>query len=90
MLSRFSCVQLFATLELQVPVSKRFSRQDYWSGLPSPPPGALPNPGTEPSNLMSPALADGFFTASVTWKPKGPQGSGLRRETTASQHPGER
>ena len=36
-----------------------FPRQEYWSGLPVPPPGDLLNPGTE---LGSPALADGFFT----------------------------
>ena len=39
-----------------------FSRQEYWSGLPCPPPGDLPNPGMEPVSLMSPALASGFFT----------------------------
>ena len=37
-----------------------FSRQEYWSGLPFPPPGDLPNPGIKPT---SPALAGGFFTA---------------------------
>ena len=45
-----------------------FSRQEYWSGLPCPPPGDLPNPGTEPTSLMSPALAGGFFTTSSTWE----------------------
>ena len=47
-LSRFSCVRLFATLwtvACQVPLSIGFSRQEYWSGLPCPPPGDLPNPG---------------------------------------------
>ena len=39
-----------------------FSRQEYWSGLPCPPPGDLPDPGTEPESLMSPALAGGFST----------------------------
>ena len=37
-------------------------------GLPPLPPGALPNPGTEPTFLMSPALAGGFFTTSTTWE----------------------
>ena len=37
----------------------RFPRQEYWSGLPFPSPGDLPNPGMEPA---SPALAEGFFT----------------------------
>ena len=45
-----------------------FSRQEYWSGLPGPPPGDLPDPGTEPQSLMSPALAGGFFTISATWE----------------------
>ena len=38
-----------------------FSRQEYWSGLPFPTPGDLPIPGMEPTSLMSPALAGGFF-----------------------------
>ena len=44
------------------------SRQVYWSGLPCPPPGDLPNPGIKPTSFMSPALASGFFTASATWE----------------------
>ena len=53
------------------PLSMRFSRQKYWSGLPYPPPGdlpdsgGLPDPGIEPASL---ALAGGFFTTSTTWK----------------------
>ena len=50
LLSCFSCVQLFATLWTvtnQTPLSKGFSRQKYWSGLPCPPPGDLPGPGIE-------------------------------------------
>uniref|UniRef100_A0AAA9TDG6 EF-hand calcium binding domain 2 n=1 Tax=Bos taurus TaxID=9913 RepID=A0AAA9TDG6_BOVIN len=47
------------TVAHQVPLSKGFSRQEYWSGLPFPSPGDLPNPGTEST---SPALAGGFFT----------------------------
>ena len=39
------------------------SRQEFWSGLPFPTPGDLPNPGIEPVSLVSPALAVGFFTA---------------------------
>ena len=42
------------------------SRQEYWSGLPFPVLGNLPNPGTEP---MSPELAGGFFTAEALGKP---------------------
>ena len=52
----FSRVQLFVTLWTvahQAPLSMGFSRQQYWSGLPLPPPGDLPNPGTEPASLVS-------------------------------------
>ena len=45
-----------------------FSRQEYWSGLPCPPPGDLPNPRKELLSLRSPALAGGFFTTSATWE----------------------
>ena len=48
--------------------SMGFSRQEYWSGLPCPPPGDLPDPGMEPTSLMSPALKGGFFTTSITWE----------------------
>ena len=44
-----------------------FSRQECWSGLPCPSPGDLPNPGTEPESLTSPALAGRFSTTSTTW-----------------------
>ena len=39
-----------------------FSKREYWSGLPFPTPGNLPNPRIEPVSLASPALAGGFFT----------------------------
>ena len=71
MLSCFSHVRLFATLwtiACQAALSMGFSRQEYWSGLPCPSPGDLPNPGIEPVPLMSPALAGGFFTTSDTWE----------------------
>ena len=45
-----------------------FSRQEYWSGLPCRPPGDLPDPGIEPTSLMSPALAVRFFTTNATWE----------------------
>ena len=66
-----SCVQLFATLWTiahQAPPSMGFSRQEYWSGLPFPSPGELPDPGIETTSLNSPALADRFFTTSATWE----------------------
>ena len=71
MLSHFRCVTLFETLQTvarEAPLSTRFSRQEYWSGLPCPPPGDLPDPGIKPESLMSPALEGGFFTTSATWE----------------------
>ena len=70
MLSCFPRVQLFVTLWTlahQVPLSMGFSRQEYWSGLPFPLPGDLPNPGME---LESPALAGGFFITEQPGKSK--------------------
>ena len=55
-LSRFSHVQLFATLWTvahQALLSVGLSRQEHWSGLPCPPPGDLPHPGVEPSSHVS-------------------------------------
>ena len=71
MLSCFSRVGLFMTLwtvTLQAPLSTGFSREEYQSGLPCPPPGNLPDPGIEPSVLMSPKLVGGFFPTSTTWE----------------------
>ena len=66
------CVWLFATLwtiACQAPLSRGFSRQEYWSGLSCPPPGNLrPRDGTCIS--MSPALAGVFFTTIATSKPR--------------------
>ena len=53
----------------QAPLSIEFSRQEYYSGLPCPPSGDLPDPGIEPASLRSPGLADGFFTTSATGVP---------------------
>ena len=67
----FSRVRLCATVwsvACQVPLFMRFSRQEYWSGLPFPSPGDLPDPGIE---LMSPILAGGFFTTEPPGKPLG-------------------
>ena len=70
MLNHFSRVWPFVT-RWSLPgssVHQKFSRQEYWSGLPRPPPGALPDPGIEPTSLMFPALAGRFFTASTAWE----------------------
>ena len=50
----------------QAPLSMGFSKQEYWNGLPCPPPGDLPDPGIKPTSLMSPALVGEFFTSSAT------------------------
>ena len=58
--SMLSCVQLFCNpMDCSLPGSMEFSRQEYWSGLPFPPPGHLSDPRIKPA---SPALAGGFFT----------------------------
>ena len=54
------------TVAHQAPLSMEVSRQEYWSGLPFPSPGDLPDPGIKPASLMSPALAGIFFTTSTT------------------------
>ena len=67
----FSHGRLFATLWAvvhQTPLSMGFSSQQYWSGLPSPPPGDLPDPRIKPTSLTSLALAGRFFTTSATWE----------------------
>ena len=71
MLRYYTRVQLFATpwtVAHQTPPSMEFSKQEYWSELPFPLPGVLPNPGIEPMSLLSPSLAGGFLTTSATWE----------------------
>jgi len=62
------CSTLCNTLNCGLSLSMGFSRQEYWSGWPCPPPGDLPHPGIEPLSLMSPASADRFFSSSTTWE----------------------
>ena len=74
-----SRVRLFVTLWIvahQAPPSMGFSRQEYWSGLPFPPPGDLPDSRIEPASLSPPALPGGFFTTA-------PPGGPLRQLLTA-------
>ena len=52
----------------QAPLSMEFSRQEYWSGLPCPPPGDLPDPGIKSTSLVSPGLAGRFFTTAPPGK----------------------
>ena len=56
------------TVAHQAPLSMGFSRQEYWSGLPCPPPGDLPDPRIEPASLTSSALAGRFLTTRGTWE----------------------
>ena len=72
-----SCAQLLSharlflapwTVAHQAPLPMEFSRQEYWSGLPFPSPGNLPNPGIKSASPISPALAGRFFTTSATWE----------------------
>ena len=54
------------TVAHQAPLE--FSGQEYYSGVPFPTPGDLPDPGIEPVSLVFPALAGGFFSTIATWE----------------------
>ena len=54
------------TVARLAPLSMGLSRQEYWSGWSCPPPGELPYSRIKPVSLISPALADGFFTTNTT------------------------
>ena len=56
-----------------------FSRQEYWSWLPFPSPGDLPNPDIEPESPESPALAGGFFTTVATLEAQAGNIRGVKR-----------
>ena len=56
------------TVARHAPLSMGFPRQEYWSGLPFPSLGDLPNPGIKPVSLGSPALTGGFFINWATWE----------------------
>ena len=55
------------TIARQAPLSVGFSRQEYWSGFPFPPPGDLPDPGI--TSIVSPALAGRYFIIARPGKP---------------------
>ena len=66
-----SHVQLFATLwtvAQQAPLAVRFSRQEYWSGLPFSPPGYHPDPGIKPESPVSPGLQADSLPAELSGK----------------------
>ena len=69
-LTCFSCVWLCDTMDSSPPGSSVHGilQAEYWSGLPCPLPGDLPNPGIEPTSLMSLALTCRFFITSATWE----------------------
>ena len=68
-----SCPTLCNPMDVasQAPLPMGFSRQEYWSESPFPPPWNLPDPGMEPLSPVSSALAGGFFTTSTTWEAPG-------------------
>ena len=53
----------------QAPLSMGLPRRKYWSGLPCPPLGYLPDPRIEPASPAAPAMTRGFFTTEPLWKP---------------------
>ena len=57
-----------STIACQVPLSRGFSRQERWSGLPFPTPGDLLHPGIKPLSPTSPTLTGEFFTTSTIWE----------------------
>ena len=71
-----SCIRFFATpgtVARQAPLSKGFSKQEHWSGLPFPPPEALPNPGINPTPPVCPALQEDSLPTEQLGKPPGKQ-----------------
>ena len=66
------------TIAHQAPLSMEFSRQEYWSGLPFPTPGYLPNPRIEPESLASPEVSGGFFTPEPPGKPHNKTGHDIQ------------
>ena len=71
LLSRFGHFLLFAilwTVACQAPLSMGSSKHNYWSGLPCPPPGDLPDPGIELASLIFPVLSGEFYTTSTIWE----------------------
>ena len=82
----FSRVRLFATswtVARQASLFMRFSRQEYWIGLPFPSPGDLPNPGIEPT---SPALQADALTSEPPGKPSQRKAMPKNAQTPAQLH----
>ena len=68
LLSLVQLLEIPWTVACQAPLSMEFSRQEYWNGLPFPPPGDLPNPRIEPQSLAFLALGGKFFTTATPGK----------------------
>ena len=73
------------TVAHQVPLSVGSSHQEYWSGLPLPSPGDLPNTGIKPTPPVAPASAGKFFTTEPPGKPLLSQEKRLKVDTTSRQ-----
>ena len=79
-----SPVRLFVTSRTaahQAPLSMGLPWHQYWSGLPFPPPGGLPNPGIEPASTEAPALPGRCFTPEPPGKLSSRARSSIRQET---------
>ena len=90
MLSRFSRVRLFATpwtVARQAPLSMGFSRQEYWSGLPCPPPGDFPDSGIEPAFLH---LLDWQLGSLPLVPPRKPEAESMAYQMPNSKNDGKR
>ena len=74
------------TVACQAPLSMGFSRQEYWSRLPFPSLGHLPNSGIKPTSLTSPVLAAGFFTTAPPGKHPLGSSLGLLQQNTIDGH----
>ena len=76
-----TCVRLFVTpwtVAQRAPLSVELSWQEYWSGMSSPPPGDLADPGIKPKSLVSPALAGRFFNMDTIWVKEESEKTGLK------------
>ena len=72
------------TVAHQAPLSMGFPKQEYWSGLPLPPPGDLSDPGIKPTSCAGPALAGRFYTTTPPGKPLNYMYSVQQSSTTLS------
>ena len=82
------CLTLYNPMDIthQAHLSMKFSRQEYWSGLPYPLPRDIPNPGIKPTSLRSSALADRFFTTTTTTR----EGNGTPLQYSCLENPMDR